>query len=143
MNYKITFSILTLIGILVSCKSNFIGKELSYSTKQGKRFELIFINDSILEINSKTKISKSDKATYKYKLLKKETLLTVKKNQPVVNFKTKKQHGQFLQNIAIQLVSGKNEYLRELDTLIYLKIRTDGKMKKQIYFDNGMLEFQK
>ena len=89
MNYKITFSILTLIGILVSCKSNFIGKELSYSTKQGKRFELIFINDSILEINSKTKISKSDKATYKYKLLKKETLLTVKKNQPVVNFKQK------------------------------------------------------
>src|SRR5690606_15062560 len=124
MNYKITFSLLSLIGILVSCKSNFIGKELSYSTEQGKGFELIFVNDSILEINSKTKISKSDKATYKYKLLKKETLLTVKKNQPVVNFKTKKQYGQFYQNIAIQLVSGKNEYLRELDTLIYLKIQT-------------------
>ncbi len=137
MNYKITFSLLTLIGILVSCKSNFIGKELNYSTEQGKGFELIFINDSILEINSKTKISKSDKATYKYKLLKKETLLTVKKNQPVVNFKTKKQYGQFYQNIAIELVSGQNQFLKEVDTMKYIKMRIDKKMTKRIYFDSG------
>ncbi|MCL6221008.1 hypothetical protein [Zunongwangia pacifica] len=145
MNFKTIFPLLTLIGILVSCKSNFVGKELNYSTEQRNGFELTFVNDSILEVNSKTEINKSDKATYKYELLKKETLVTVKKNQPVVNFKTKKQSRQFLQNIAIELISGKNEYLRESDTLIYLKIRTDGKIKKQIFFDNRtkILEFQK
>jgi hypothetical protein len=137
MNYKIIISLLTLIGILVSCKSNFVGKELSFSTDQNTGFEMAFINDSILEIYSKTEIDNANRVTYKYNILEKETLEKMRKNQPVVNFKTKKLHGQYYQNIAIKLVSGQTKYLKEVDTLIFLKMRIDGKMAKMIYYDNG------
>ena len=105
-------------------------------TAQSNGFNLIFVNDSILEINSRTEINKSDKATYKYKFLKKETLERIKENQPVVNFKSKKLYGQFYQNIAIELVSGQNQFLKEVDTLNYIKIRIDRKKTKRIYFDS-------
>ena len=137
MNYKTIPLLLTLIGILVSCKSNFIGKELTSSTAKYNGFKLIFVNDSILKVNSKTELNKSDKTTYKYKLLKKVTLETIKKNQPPVNFKIKKLNGQFYQKIAIELVSGKNHFLKGIDTLNYIKMRIDKKMTKRIYFDNG------
>ncbi|AOW19366.1 hypothetical protein [Urechidicola croceus] len=145
MNYKILFPFLTLIGILASCKANFAGKELSYSTNQDTGFKMIFVNDSILKVNLIPEIDNPNKVIYKYSILEKETLEKMKKNQPTVNFKTKKLYGQFYQNIAIKLVSGQNIYLKETDTLNFLKMRIDGKMTKRIYFDNGnkIMEFEK
>ncbi len=145
MNYKIIFPLLTLIGILASCKANFIGKELSYSTNQDTGFKVIFVNDSILNVNLISEIDNPNKVIYKYSILEKETLEKMKRNQPKVNFKTKKIYGQFHQNIAIKLVSGKNKYLKETDTLNYLKMRIDGKMTKRIYFNNGnkIMDFEK
>ncbi|MDA9069743.1 hypothetical protein N9K07_03205 [Arenitalea sp.] len=144
MNYKIIFALLTSIGILASCKSNFVGKELNHSTEDSNGFKMAFINDSILEVYPKTEFGNSNKVIYKYNILEKETLEKIGKNQPVVNFKTKKLYGQFYQNIVIKLVSGENKYLKEIDTLNYLKMRIDGKMTKLIYFDNGnkIIEFQ-
>ena len=90
MNYKIIFPLLTLIGILASCKANFVGKELSYSTNQDTGFELVFVNDSILKVFLKSENDNPNKVIYEYSVLEKETLEKMRKNQPIVNFKTKK-----------------------------------------------------
>ncbi len=130
---------------MTSCKSNFVGKRFDYSKVQNDGFELIFVNDSILEVSSNTETNNSNKAIYKYNILEKETLERIRENQPAVNFKTKKLYGQFYQNIAIELVYSQNKYFKETDTLNYLKMRADGIIKKLIFFDNGnkLLEFKK
>ena len=122
---------------LVSCKSNLIGKEISYLDDNGSGFEMDFTNDSIITVRPRAGIDINAEATYKYHLLEKEVLESIKDNQPVVNFKTAKLHGQFYQNIAIELVKGENRYFKAVDTLTYLKMRIDNKLTKRIYFDGG------
>lgn len=136
MNLNILI-LLSICCLIFSCKSNFVGKELNYSTDKGSIFEMVFVNDSILEVSSKTKKENTGKAIYEYDILEKETLEKMRKNQPTVNFKTEKLYGQSYQNIVIKLVSGQNKYLKETDTLNYVKMRIDGKMTKRIYFDGG------
>ena len=98
---------------------------------------MIFINDTIFEVYPKSTTTTDRKTTYRYEFMKKDALEKIKKNQPSVNFKTEKLHGQFYQNIAIEKVSGSNIYFKEKDTLNYVKMRIDGKMTKRIYFDGG------
>lgn len=131
--------ILGLFGVcclFVSCKTNFTGKNGIYFSESEQSIKMVFINDSVIEVLPIPKIDESPKAVYKYHLLKKEKLLRVRKNQPPVNFKTKKSKSEFLQNIAIEKLSGQCKYFNENDTLTYLKLRVNGKIKKQIYFDN-------
>jgi len=125
---------------MVSCKSNLIGKEIKYLDDNRPGFEMDFINDSIIKVRPKAGTDINGEATYKYHFLEKDVLITVKDNQPVVNFKTTKLHGQFYQKIAIELVKGENQYFKAVDTLTYLKMRIDNKMKKRIYFDGGFVE---
>ena len=123
--------------LIFSCKSNFVGKKLNYSPDKGSIFEMVFVNDSILEVSSKNKKEYSEKVIYEYDILEKETLEKMRKNEPTVNFRTEKLYGQSYQDIAIKLVSGQNIYLKETDTLNYVKMRIDGKMTERIYFDGG------
>lgn len=136
MNLKLLI-LLGFCSLFVSCKSNFSGKKISYPTDYGTGFQMVFINDSILEIYPENKDGNSENALYKYNFLGKKKFEMIRDNQPSVNFKTKKLYGQFYQKIAIKLLSGKNSNFKKTDTLHYIKIRTDGKMTKRIYFDNG------
>lgn len=136
MNLKLLV-LLGFCSLYVSCKSNFKGKKLSYDTDHGTGFQMVFINDSILEVYPENKDDNSENALYKYNFLGKKKFELIRENQPSVNFKTKKLYGQFYQKIAIKLLSGKNSNLKKMDTLHYIKIRTDGKMTKRIYFNNG------
>lgn len=136
MNSK-TLILIGLCCLIISCKSNFVGKKLSYETDSDYGFEMSFVNDSTLTVSSKNEVQNAQKEIYKYEFMDKVTLERMRKNQPPVNFKTDKLHGQFYQKIAIKSVNGQNRYLKQTDTLNYVKMRIDGKMTKRIYFDNG------
>jgi len=135
---KLKLSILLIFSLcILSCKTNFCGKQLEYFESNSNNFKMNFINDSIIEINQESNTKTIEKAIYKYHILEKDALETTKKNQPTVNFKTKKQHGQFYQNIAIEKIKGNNANFKQQDTLIYLKMRIENKITKRIYFDGG------
>jgi len=136
MNSK-TLILIGLCCLIISCKSNFVGKKLRYETDSDYGFEMNFVNDSTLTFSSKNEVQNAQKEIYKYEFMDKVTLERMRKNQPLVNFKTDKLHGQFYQKIAIKSVNGQNKYLKQTDTLNYVKMRIDGKMTKRIYFDNG------
>lgn len=112
-------------------KLNLINKEFKYD-KDGKNFEMLFVNDSICKIYSKER----DTLVYKYSIIDKEKLLTVKDNQPTVNFKTSTQRNSYMAKITLKLLrkSQSINYLpfKEVDTLIYLKMKND----KRLFFDN-------
>lgn len=137
---RMNFKILILLGfcsLIVSCKSNFIGKELNYPADNGSGFQMVFVNDSILQVYPKIKGYNKETVIYEYNFLEKLTLEKMRENQPTVNFKTDKLYGQFYQNIEIRLISGENEHLKKTDTLSYVKTRINGKMNKRLYFDSG------
>jgi hypothetical protein len=136
MNIKLLI-LLVFCTLIISCKSSFIGKKLNYKTENNSGFEMVFVNDSILEVIQKTEFDNTDKVIYEYNFLEKETLEKLRNNQPSVNFKTKKLYGQFYQNIGIKLINGQNLHFKKTDTLKYVKMRIDGKIKKRIYFDSG------
>ena len=136
MNSK-TLILIGLCCLIISCKSNFVGKKLSYETDSDYGFEMSFVNDSTMTVSSKNAVQNAQKDIYEYEFMDKVTLERMRKNQPPVNFKTDKLHGQFSQNIAIKSVNGQNKYLKQTDTLNYVKMRIDGKMTKRIYFDKG------
>jgi len=126
MKLKLTILLIFCLCIL-SCKTNFSGKQLEYFESDSNNFTMNFINDSIIEINQELTAKTFGKAIYKYHILEKDALETIRANQPTVNFKTKKQHGQFYQNIAIEKIKGNNANFKQQDTLIYLKMRIETK----------------
>lgn len=135
---KLKLSLLLIFCLCItSCKTNFRGQQYEYSDGDDRNFKLTFINDSIFEINPESITKTSEKTIYKYYILEKNALKTIKENQPTANFKTIKRHGEFYQNIAIEKIKGNNLYFKQQDTLNYLKMRIENKMTKRIYFDGG------
>lgn len=128
---KITY--LILICTLCSCgsKINFINQRLTYDDGN-ESFEMFFVNDSICKIYSKER----DTLVYKYSIIDKEKLLTVKDNQPTVNFKTSTQRNSYMAKMPLKLLrkspSINHLPFKEVDTLIYLKMKND----KRLFFDN-------
>ena len=85
MNSK-TLILIGLCCLIISCKSNFVGKKLSYETDSDYGFEMSFVNDSILTVSSKNEVQNAQKEIYKYEFRDKVTLERMRKNQPSVNF---------------------------------------------------------
>ena len=119
-----------------------MGRELKYFSKDNSGFNVFFVNDSILKSTFTNNLKKEQTSIYKYTVLEKQFLERIKKNQPVVNFKTRTLRGQFIQKIAIERISGYNKFLKDIDTLIFLKIRQNGKMTELFFFDGGNRRFE-
>jgi hypothetical protein len=97
--------------------------------------DLIFLNDSILMVLQKSyypfneiNASNVDTLFYNYEYFNvRKITRNVKKNQPIVNFKTKRVRNVYLVEIVVKLKNKKNnEYIiRPIDTLSFLKIKKD------------------
>lgn len=129
---------LILFCALCSCgsKINLINQKLTYND-DAENFEMIFVNDSILKVYPKKGLTGFDVLTYKYSVLDKEKLITIKENQPSVNFKTTVKRNCNITRIISKLIDNEKTYsylpFKEIDTLYLLKLGKD----KKLYFHNG------